>query len=116
MLFFIDFIVSTGVVAPSVTARVSPPGPVVQGTTVDLVCEVTAGDGDISFSWTNPSGVGVSSSDTDSTISLSFSASGDYGTYTCTATSLFGMDTTSVEVIQAGSYSVKLSMKPFVCL
>ena len=84
------------------TARVSPPGPVVLGTTVDLVCEAIAGDGTISFSWTDPSGVDVSLGDTDGTISVLLSVSGDYGIYTCTATSVFGMDTASVQVVQAG--------------
>ena len=73
------------------------------GTTVDLVCEAIAGDGTISFSWTDPSGVDVSLGDTDGTISVLLSASGDYGIYTCTATNVFGMDTASIGVLQAGT-------------
>ncbi len=88
-------------VVPSVTSRVSPPGPVVLGTMVDLVCEATAGDSPISFSWTNGSGIAVSPDDTDGNISVAFSSAGDYGKYTCTATNDIGMDTATVDVIQA---------------
>ena len=90
-------------VIPVVTVRVSPSGPVIEGSTVDLVCEATAGDLPISYSWTGPSGQDVSLADTDGTISVTISASGDYGTYTCAATNEFGMGNASVEVIQAGT-------------
>ena len=89
-------------VAPSVTAGVSPPGPVVVGDMVDLVCEATAGDTPISFTWTDDGGMDVSQGDTDGTISLTLSSAG-YGTYTCTATNAIGMDTSNVEVVQAGT-------------
>ena len=86
-----------------VTAQLSPSGPVVLGTTVDLVCQATTGRHPISYSWTDASGVGVfPAADTDGNITVSLSASGDYGTYTCTATNDFGMDTTTVDVVQAG--------------
>ena len=85
-----------------VTARVSPSGPVIEGSTVDLVCEATAWDLPTSYSWTGPSGQDVSLSDTDGTISVTISASGDYGTYICAATNEFGMRNATVEVIQAG--------------
>ena len=91
-----------GAVAPSVTSRVSPPGPVLLGTTVDLVCEATAGHTPISFSWTDSNGNAVSPGDTDGTISVTLSSAGDYGTYTCTATNRFGRGMSSVNVTQAG--------------
>ncbi len=84
------------------TSRVIPPGPVVLGTMVDLVCEATAGDTPISFSWRDGGGMTVSLGDTDGTISVTFSSAGDYGTYTCTATNDIGMGTATVDVIQAG--------------
>ena len=92
----------SSVIPAMVTGRVSPSGPVIEGSTVDLVCEATAGDLPISYSWTGPSGQDVSLADTDGTISVTISASGDYGTYTCAATNEFGMGNASVEVIQAG--------------
>ena len=61
-----------------VTARVSFSGPVIEGSTVGLVCEATAGDLPISYSWTGLSGQDVSLADTDGTISVNISA-GDYG-------------------------------------
>ena len=73
------------------------------GTTADLVCEAATGEEPISFTWTDGSGMDVSLGDTDGTISVSFSASEDYGTYTCTATNAFGMDTATV---QAGSQTL----------
>ncbi len=82
------------------TARVSPPDPVVLGTMVDLVCEATAGDTPILFSWRDGGGMAVSPRDTDGTISVTFSSAGEYGTYTCTAMNLFGMGTATVDVIQ----------------
>ena len=89
-------------VIPVVTARVSPSGPAIEGSTVDLVCEATAGDLPISYSWTSPSGQDVSLADTDGTISVTISASGDYGTYTCAATNEFGMGNATFEVVRAG--------------
>ena len=41
---------SCNIVAPHVTSRVSPPGPVVEGATVNIICEATAGDLPISYS------------------------------------------------------------------
>ena len=89
-------------VTPNVTARVSPPDPVVQGSTVDLVCEATAGDTPISFSWMNEDGVAVSPEDTDGIISVTLSSAELYGTYTCTATNAIGTETADADVIEAG--------------
>ena len=85
-----------------VTAQLSPSGPVVLGTTADLLCQATTGRQPISYSWTDASGVAVFPEDTDGNIMVTFSTSRDYGTYTCTATNDFGMDTTTVDVVQAG--------------
>ena len=84
-----------------VTAQLSPSGPVVLGTTADLVCQATTGHQPISYSWTDASGVAVFPDDTDGNIMVTFS-SGDYGTYTCTATNIVGIDIATVDVVQAG--------------
>ena len=89
------------------TAQLSPSGPVVLGTTVNLVCQATTGRQTISSSWTDASGVAVFPGDTDGNITVLLSTSGDYGTYTCTATNDFGMDTATVDIVQAGTQLYK---------
>ena len=91
-----------------VTAQLSPSGPVVLGTTVDLVCQATTGCQPISYSWTDASGVAVFPDDTDGNITVLLSTSRDYGTYTCIATNDFGMDTATVDVVQAGTVFTRL--------
>ncbi len=86
-------------VAPIVSTRVSPPGPVLVGATVDLVCEASIGDEPITFLWTDSSGIAVSPSDTNGTISVIFTSAMEY---TCTATNSFGMDTAQLSVEEAG--------------
>ena len=86
-----------------VTAQLSPSGPVVLDTTIDLVCQATTGRQPISYSWTDASGVAVFPDDTDGNITVLLSATGDYGTYTCTATNIVGRHTTTVDVVQAGT-------------
>ena len=90
-----------------VTAQLSPSGPVVLGTTADLVCQATIGHQPISYSWTDASGVAVFPDDTDGNITVLLSTSGDYGTYTCTAINDFGMDTATVDIAQAGTQLYK---------
>ena len=85
-----------------VTARVSPPGPVIEGFTVNLVCEATAGDLPISFSWTGPRANRISSG-SNGILSMAFRALEDYGNYTCTATNTFGTDSSQVEIERAGT-------------
>ena len=85
------------------SSRINPPGPVVLGSTVDLVCETSVGDLPIDFTWTDPNGVSVNPTDTDGTISITLST-GDNGTYTCTATNAVGMNTAVVDVVLAGIY------------
>ena len=86
----------------------SPPGPVVEGTTVNLVCEATAGDLPISYTWTDPNGRDVSSGNTDGTISITVSSL-DYGIYSCGAANDLGADIALVEVIRAGDYQISSS-------
>ena len=78
----------------------SPPGAVVKGSTVDLVCEATYLGTSISFSWTGSNGVGLLSNNTDGTIAVTFSTDGDYGIYTCTGSNEFGNGYATIEVIQ----------------
>lgn len=72
-----------------------------EGSTVNLVCEATAGDPPISYSWTGPNGQPVFPGDIDGTISVTFPAASSFGTYTCSAANEFGFDRASIEVIQA---------------
>ena len=90
-----------------VIAQLSPSGPLIPGTTVDLVCQATTGRQPISYSWTDASGVAVFPDDTDGNITVLLPTSGDYGTYTCTAINDFGMDTATVDVVQAGTQLYK---------
>ena len=71
------------------------------------MCQATTGHQLIPYSWTDASGVAVFPEDTDGNITVTFSTSGDYGTYTCTATNDFGMDTATVDVVQAGTQLYK---------
>ena len=89
------------------TAQRSPSGPLLPDTTVDLICQATTGYQPISYSWTDASGVAVFPEDTDGNITVTISTDGDYGTYTCTATNDFGMDTATVDVVQAGTQLYK---------
>ena len=102
------FIFPFCVVPPGgVTAQLSSSGPVMLGTTVDLVCQATTGRQPISYNWTDAGGVAVFPDDTDGSITVLLSTSGDYGTYICTATNDFGMDTATVDVVQAGTQPFK---------
>ena len=84
------------------SSRIDPPGPVVLGSTVDLVCEASIGDLPINFTWTDPNGMALNPTNTDRTISITLS-SRDYGMYTCTATNAVGMNTAVVDVVLAGT-------------
>ena len=87
------------------SSRIDPPGPVVLGSTVDLVCEASVGDLPINFTWTDPNGVSVNSTDINGTASITLS-SGGYGKYNCTATNEFGMNTAVLNVVLAGTAAV----------
>lgn len=102
-------------VIPEVITRVNPPDPVIVGSIVSLVCEATAGDPPISYSWTGPTGEELSSV---GNISVTISAREDYGTYTCTATNPSGTYISQVEVSQQGrlaSYS-QLQAATMMCV
>ena len=87
--------VSNFTVPPSVTTV--QPLPVVVGTTIVLVCDVTGVDPPDTITWTF-SGMNVS---TNNNFTLTIS-NADYGVYTCTGSNEFGSDNSSVMIIQAG--------------
>ena len=82
------------------------PDPVVVDTTVDLVCVVT-GDTPIYIVWEHvltDGSVEVVFTGNDTTggnFTLTVTMD-DYSTYQCNASSRFGMDSSSVDIIQAG--------------
>lgn len=79
------------------------------GSSIDLVCEATAGDFPITLQLIHPNGSVVNQTETTEpgsfNVSIFVSADGDYGTYTCNATNIFGMDIKSVTVIKPGNNS-----------
>ena len=83
------------------TARVSPPGPVLKGSRVTLVCEATAGDPPISYSWISPIGKELISGSNSGNILVTFSASRDFGSYECIGSNRFGINKSQVNVLQA---------------
>ena len=99
-------IVAIPTVPPSVTTL--QPAPVVVDTTVDLVCVVT-GDTPIDIVWEHVLTDGsveevFTGNDTaggNSTLTINM---GDYGIYQCNASSRFGIDTSSIFIIQAGKF------------
>ncbi len=82
------------------------PDPVILNTTVDLVCVVT-GDTPIEIVWEQ---LGVASTvevvyignDTNGGNFSLIASADNYGTYRCNASSRFGMDSSSIDIIQAG--------------
>ena len=82
------------------------PAPVVVDTTVDLVCVVT-GDTPIDIVWehvltdSSVEEVFTGNDTTGGNFTLTVNMD-DYGTYQCSALSRFGMDFSSVSIIQAG--------------
>ena len=91
-------------VPPSVTTL--QPAPVVVDTTVDLVCVVT-GDTPIDIVWEHVLTDGsveevfTGNDTTGGNFTLTVNIN-DYGTYRCSASNRFGMNFSSVNVIQAG--------------
>ena len=83
------------------SSRLSSPGPVVQGYSVELLCEAIAGDLPISYSWIGPDGHIMLPADTDGNISLNINT---FGSYTCSGTNAIGTDRESVEIVQAGMH------------
>ena len=95
-----------------VTAQRSPLGPLLPGTTVDLMCQATTGRQPVSYSWTDASGVAVSPDDTNGNITVTISIDGDFGMYTCTAMNDFGINTTTFDVEQAGRLLILPTVDP----
>ena len=93
------------------------PSPVVVDTTVNLACFV-AGDTPIFIVWehvlANGSAVEVYSGNdkTGGTVSLRINMDG-YGIYLCSASSYFGMNSSSIDIIQAGE---RVSPRSVWCL
>ena len=107
MFLIVDVIVAfssfTTLDYPDVATRLSPPGAVYEGSTINLLCEPISGDIPISYVWTDPNGQVLSPGDTDGNISVSISI---YGNYTCTATSDVGMDTATLEIARPGNCAI----------
>ena len=80
------------------------PPPVVVDTNVTLMCTVTEGDVPYTITWTFDSNgtVVYSGDETTGGVFTLLVSSDDYGTYTCDVTNEFGMDSSTIEVIQAG--------------
>ena len=79
-------------VIPTLSARSIPPGPVIRGYshTIIILCEATAGDLPISYSWSNSTGHIVPPGDTNGSIMVTVNDLEDYDDYICTATNEFG--------------------------
>jgi hypothetical protein len=84
----------------TVVTRVRPEGPVLRGSTIDLICEATnAMSNAVSYSWSGPSGQIVSDEDI---VTITISGVGDYGIYTCTATTDIGIGYGNATVMHSG--------------
>ena len=86
-----------------VVATVQPP-PVVIDTNVTLMCTVTEGDTPYTITWIFGSSgdmVYTGNETTGGFFTLTVT-SADYGTYTCRAMNEFGMNSSTIEVTQAG--------------
>ncbi len=82
------------------------PDPVILNTAVDLVCVVT-GDTPIEIVWerfdvTSTVEVVYTGNDTTGGNFSLIATTNNYRMYRCTATSRFGMDSSSINIIQAG--------------
>ena len=68
---------------------------------VDLLCEAVSGDPPISYHWTDPNGQALSPGgiSTDGRVSFTLAS---YGNYTCTADNKFGVDRSTVELLEPG--------------
>ena len=83
------------------------PAPVVVDTTVDLVCVVT-GDTPIDIVWEHVLTDGsveevfTGNDTTGGNFTLTVNMN-DYGTYQCNASSRFGINSSSIDIIQAGN-------------
>lgn len=87
---------------PAVLSRITShqSGSIFSGSTVDLSCEAKSGTLPISYIWTDPKDQALSPGDTDGRVSFTLII---YGTYTCTATNGFGVDTSTIELMEPGT-------------
>jgi hypothetical protein len=80
-----------------------PQGAVVMGSTVELMCQArTLPTVPISYSWSDPRGQEVPAVSTDGVTSITVSVVEDYGYYTCTATTDYGINYGSLLVTHPG--------------
>jgi hypothetical protein len=81
-----------------------PGGPVIIGTTIELICTTAGKDPPRTITWTfNGAAIDTGSDTTTFNISRQISSS-DYGMYTCSASNEIGSDNETIEIIQAGMY------------
>ncbi len=83
-----------------------PEGPVIIGTTIELICTTAGMDPPRTITWIfNGAAIDTGSETTTFNISRQISSS-DYGVYTCSALNEFGADNETIEIIQAGKIDV----------
>ena len=83
-----------------------PEGPIVIGTTIELICTTAGMDSPRNITWMfNGAAIDTESETTSFNISRQISSS-DYGVYTCSASNEFGSDSESIEIIQASKIDV----------
>ncbi len=90
---------------PPVVTTIQP-DPVILNTTLDLVCVVT-GDTPIEIVWerfdiANTVEVVYTGNDTTGGNFSLIASADNYGMYRCNASSRFGMDSSSIDIVQAG--------------
>ena len=90
---------------PPVVTTIQP-DPVILNTTLDLVCVVT-GDTPIEIVWerfdiANTVEVVYTGNDTTGGNFSLIASADNYGMYRCNASSRFGMDSSSINIVQAG--------------
>ena len=80
------------------------PPPIVVGTTVTLMCNVTEGTAPYNITWIFGSSGDVvyTGNETTGGFFTLMVTSADYGTYTCRVMNEFGTNSSMIEVIQAG--------------
>ena len=77
--------------------------PIIINSTVDLVCTAT-GDSPITYEWVlvGEEDTVLNTDTTTGDFSFTIGSADQYGTYRCTATNVYGSDSDTVEVLQAG--------------
>ena len=90
--------------AVSPVVMVVQPPPIVVDTMVTLMCNVTEGNAPYNITWIfgSPGDVVYTGDETTGGFFTLMITSADYGAYTCRAINEFGMNSSVVEIIQAG--------------